>query len=78
MEAFNLGSCAQLSPLEDVMVQVGEDDGMGSGGEEAPYEKPEFAALTPKQQGTRKQFRRVPVPAHRLGDFNYRPRRHYY
>jgi len=48
--------------VEDVVIEVVEED------DDAPYSKPEFAALTPKQQGGNKlkQLRRVPVPAHRL------------
>merc|ERR1712054_26814 len=34
--------------------------------EEIPYDKPEFAALTPKERGIKKQLRRIPVPPHRL------------
>lgn len=44
--------------VEEVVVEAIE--------EEVPYDKPEFAALTPKQQGMRKQLRRVPVPPHRM------------
>lgn len=46
--------------VEDVVVESIEEEG------EAPYGKPEFAALTPKQQGARKQLRRVGVPPHRM------------
>lgn len=57
--------------VEDVVVEAVEDDGGGSGddegaGSKAAYGKPDFPALTPKQQGLRKQMRRVPVPPHRL------------
>lgn len=34
--------------------------------EEVPYQKPEFAALTPKERGMKKQVRRIPCPPHRL------------
>jgi len=44
--------------VEDVVIEGGED--------EAPYQKPEFAALTPKQQGMKKQYRRISVPPHRM------------
>mmetsp|Transcript_45810 Transcript_45810/g.132161 ORF Transcript_45810/g.132161 Transcript_45810/m.132161 type:complete len:273 (+) Transcript_45810:98-916(+) len=44
--------------VEDVVIEAVE--------EEAPYNKPEFAALTPKQQGMARQLRRVSVPPHRL------------
>lgn len=54
--------------VEEVAIEAMEDDG-GSGGEEeagAPYSKPKFPALTPKQQGVKKQMRRVPVPPNRV------------
>jgi len=44
--------------VDDVVVEMEE--------EEVPYDKPEFAALTPKQKGMKRQLRRVPVPPHRL------------
>jgi len=34
--------------------------------EDIPYDKPEFAALTPKERGMKRQLRRVPCPPHRL------------
>merc|ERR1719326_2763828 len=52
------------------MIEAGEDDGKGSddemGAKDAPYKKPDFAALTPTEQGLRKAFRRVPVPPQRM------------
>jgi len=33
---------------------------------DAPYAKPQFPALTPKQQGVKRQLRRIQVPPHRL------------
>lgn len=63
------GIVFQPAEVEDVMIECGEDDG-GSGDEKdptgAPYKKPDFAALTPKEQGMKKQFRRVPVPPQRM------------
>jgi RNA-binding protein PNO1 len=44
--------------VDEVVVEMDE--------EEVPYDKPEFAALTPKEKGMKKQLRRVPVPPHRL------------
>eukprot|EP00932_Pfiesteria_piscicida_P017757 SRR837773.4632.p1 GENE.SRR837773.4632~~SRR837773.4632.p1 ORF type:complete len:285 (+),score=120.80 SRR837773.4632:111-857(+) len=52
------GIVFQPQEVDDVVVEVVDED--------APYEKPQFPALTPKQQGQRKQLRRVPVPPHRL------------
>lgn len=55
--------------VEDVVVETVEDDAGPSDDEgkgKAPYNKPDFPALTPKQQGFRKQMRRVPVPPHRM------------
>jgi len=44
--------------VDEVVVQMEEED--------VPYDKPEFAALTPKEKGMKRQLRRVPVPPHRL------------
>lgn len=45
--------------VDQVVVEMEEED--------VPYDKPEFAALTPQERGMRKgQLRRVPVPPHRL------------
>mmetsp|Transcript_7341 Transcript_7341/g.12999 ORF Transcript_7341/g.12999 Transcript_7341/m.12999 type:complete len:266 (-) Transcript_7341:107-904(-) len=60
------GLVFQPAEVEDVLVQAVEDDGMEDDEGEAPYEKPNFPALTPKQQGAKRQLRRVPVPPHRL------------
>jgi RNA-binding protein PNO1 len=50
--------------VEEVTVEAIDED-MGEGG--APYDKPDFPALTPKQQGSgRKQLRRVAVPPNRM------------
>lgn len=58
MNADENGIVFQPTEVEDVVIECGEDKDL--------YDKPEFAALTPKQQGMTKQFRRVPVPPHRL------------
>mmetsp|Transcript_37212 Transcript_37212/g.117245 ORF Transcript_37212/g.117245 Transcript_37212/m.117245 type:complete len:272 (+) Transcript_37212:103-918(+) len=60
-----------LQPAEvDVVIEAVDEDGgavaEGSGEGEAPYSKPDFPALTPKQQGLKRQLRRVTVPPHRL------------
>jgi len=55
--------------VEDCIVEAMEDDGVGSGDEGAakgPYVKPDFPALTPKEQGIRNQLRRIPVPPQRF------------
>jgi len=44
--------------VDQVVVEMEEED--------VPYDKPEFAALTPKEKGMKRQLRRVPVPPHRL------------
>jgi len=55
--------------VDEVMVQIVEqDEGAGSGEEDgsAPYSKPKFPALSAKEQGDKRQLRRVPVPPHRM------------
>lgn len=57
--------------VEEVAVEMDEDTGRvsddeGEGADGKPYAKPDFKALTPKEQGERKQLRRVPVPPHRM------------
>jgi len=55
--------------VEECVVESVMDDGAGEEGAdtgEAPYSKPNFPALTPKQQGRKREFRRVPVPMNRL------------
>merc|ERR1719382_1160648 len=42
------------------------DEGEGGTDGKAPYDKPDFPALNPKQQGTKRQLRRVPVPPNRM------------
>lgn len=51
--------------VEEVAVEMVEE---GENGEEikAPYDKPQFPALSAKEKGLRKQMRRVPVPPHRM------------
>merc|ERR1719486_1581079 len=44
--------------VDQVVVEMEEED--------VPYEKPEFAALTPKEKGMKRQVRRIQVPPHRL------------
>mmetsp|Transcript_31102 Transcript_31102/g.70728 ORF Transcript_31102/g.70728 Transcript_31102/m.70728 type:complete len:275 (+) Transcript_31102:84-908(+) len=62
------GIVFQATEVEDVAIEAAEedDDGAGSGGEGAPYAKPNFKPLTAKEQGVKKQLRRVPVPMNRL------------
>jgi len=57
-EANDDGIVFQPAEVEDVVVEAIEED--------VPYDKPEFAALTPKQQGMRKQMRRITVPSNRM------------
>jgi len=53
--------------VEEVVVEAMEEDESGVEKPlEAPYAKPQFAALTPKAQGMKRQLRRVPVPPHRM------------
>jgi len=44
--------------VDQVVVEMEEED--------VPYDKPEFAALTPKERGLKRQMRRVTVPPNRL------------
>lgn len=62
------GIVFQPAEVDDVIVETIDEDGpMDTAGDgEAPYSKPEFPALTPKQQGMRRQLRRVTVPPHRI------------
>jgi len=53
------GIVFQPAEVEDVIIEAAEED-------DVPYSKPEFAALTPKQQGAKRQLRRVGVPPHRM------------
>ncbi|CAE8642112.1 unnamed protein product, partial [Polarella glacialis] len=55
------GITFEPAEVEDVMVETIEEDAEGEA-----YAKPEFAALTPKQQGMRRQLRRIQVPPHRM------------
>lgn len=63
------GIVFQPAEVEDVIIESVEEDGAiegdGEEGDEA-YGKPQFAALTPKQQSMKRQMRRIPVPPHRL------------
>lgn len=58
--------------VEQVVVEACEDDGgsdadIAEGGtEQAPYSKPTFPAITPKQQGVKGEMRRIVVPPNRL------------
>lgn len=62
------GIVFQPAEVEDVVIESVEEDIGEAEGEvgDAPYGKPLFSALTPKQQGLKRQMRRVPVPPHRL------------
>merc|ERR1712151_197969 len=51
--------------VEEVIVEAMDEDDGGTGGK-APYDKPDFPALNPKQQGMRSQLRRVTVPPNRM------------
>lgn len=53
--------------VEDVVVEaIDEEMGDETGADGKPYSKPQFPALSPKEQGIRKQMRRIVVPSHRL------------
>lgn len=52
------GLVLRPAEVEDVVIETVNEEASGS--------KPEFPALTPKQQGMTRQFRRVPVPPHRM------------
>eukprot|EP00929_Paragymnodinium_shiwhaense_P062643 TRINITY_DN3127_c0_g1_i2.p2 TRINITY_DN3127_c0_g1~~TRINITY_DN3127_c0_g1_i2.p2 ORF type:complete len:311 (-),score=91.82 TRINITY_DN3127_c0_g1_i2:280-1107(-) len=65
------GIVFQPAQVQDVVIEKIEDDGGVMSDEEGgkagtPYAKPEFPALTPKEQGVRRQLRRVPVPPQRM------------
>lgn len=63
------GIVFQPAEVEEVAIEAMEDDGVGSDGEnkeQAPYAKPQFPALSLKEQGARRQLRRVPVPPQRM------------
>lgn len=62
------GIVFQPAEVDDVIVEAVDEDGPAEGAAEgeAPYSKPDFPALTPKQQGTKRQLRRVTVPPHRM------------
>mmetsp|Transcript_28004 Transcript_28004/g.77020 ORF Transcript_28004/g.77020 Transcript_28004/m.77020 type:complete len:276 (-) Transcript_28004:92-919(-) len=62
------GVVFQPAEVDDVVIEAVDEEAAGSGTEEgaAPYSKPDFPALTPTQQGLKKQLRRVPVPPNRL------------
>lgn len=55
---------AEVDEVVVEMVDAGAQD-CGTEGQ-APYDKPEFAALTPSARGVSRQLRRVPVPPHRM------------
>jgi RNA-binding protein PNO1 len=57
-EVRSEGIVFRPAEVEQVVVEMEEED--------VPYDKPEFAALTPKEKGMKRQVRRVPVPSHRL------------
>lgn len=59
------GIVFQPAEVEDVIVEALEEDADADEGN-MPYSKPQFPALTPKQQGLKRQLRRIAVPAHRL------------
>lgn len=53
--------------VEDVVVEaIEEDAAMGAEADGEAYAKPQFAALTPKEQGIKTQVRRITVPPHRF------------
>lgn len=62
------GVVFQPAEVEDVAIEAAEDDGAGEseGENNAPYAKPSFRPLTAKEQGIKKQLRRVPVPPNRM------------
>lgn len=57
-EVRSEGIIFRPAEVDQVVVEMEEED--------VPYDKPEFAALTPKEKGMKRQLRRVPVPSHRL------------
>lgn len=60
------GIVFQPTEVDDVVIEAVEEDIEEGAGSSGPYAKPEFAALTPGQQGMKRQMRRVPVPPNRL------------
>lgn len=62
------GIVFQPAEVDEVVVEAMDDDGGHVSGDEdgKPYDKPEFPALTPKEQGVKRQMRRIPVPPQRL------------
>lgn len=54
--------------VEDVVIETIMEDEAGEAGEggNAPYAKPDFKALTPGEQGLKRQLRRIMVPPNRL------------
>jgi len=63
-EKTESGIVFQPAEVEDVVIESIEED--GGEASDATYGKPQFAALTPQQQGMRRQLRRIQVPPHRL------------
>lgn len=57
-EVRSEGLVFRPAEVEQVVVEMEEED--------VPYDKPDFAALAPKDKGMKRQVRRVPVPPHRL------------
>jgi len=51
--------------VEEVTVEA-MDEGEGGTEGKTPYDKPDFPALNPKQQGMRNQLRRIGVPPNRM------------
>jgi len=56
------GIIFQPTEVEEAAVEAMEEEPEQG----APYSKPSFPALTPEQQGLKRQVRRVPVPPHRM------------
>lgn len=57
-QADEHGIVLEPAEVEDVVIEAIEED--------VPYEKPEFPALNPKQQGMKRQMRRITVPPNRM------------
>uniref|UniRef100_A0A7S1FHS7 K Homology domain-containing protein n=1 Tax=Noctiluca scintillans TaxID=2966 RepID=A0A7S1FHS7_NOCSC len=60
------GIVFQPAEVDDVVMETLEDKGISDDEGEAPYAKPEFPAVSLKDQGLRRQMRRVAVPPNRL------------
>lgn len=60
------GIVFQPAEVEDVIVEAIDEEETEKPSGDAPYAKPQFPALTPKQQGVKRQLRRIQVPPHRL------------